>query len=127
MEEGTGMNALVLNGDVIEKVKKEVPALVCNLMKDDLVEVVLYGSYARGDYTEDSDIDIALITKNDRMEVQKYTGALAAIATELAMRYFTIVNFVCLPYEEFTEKKNWYAYFKNIANEGEVLYRSRVL
>ena len=116
------MNALVLNNDVIEKIKKEVPELVSNLMKDDLVKIVLYGSCARGDYTEDSDIDIALITKNDRLEVQKYTGDLAAIATELAMKYFAIVNFVCLPYKEFTEKKSWYAYFKNIENEGEVLY-----
>lgn len=127
MEGGIGMNALVLNDNVIEKIKKEIPELVCNLMKDDLVEVILYGSCARGDYTEDSDIDIALITKNDRMEVQKYTGDLAAIATELAMKYFAIVNFVCLPYSEFAEKKSWYAYFKNIENEGEVLYESGVL
>ena len=57
MEGGIGMNALVLNDNVIEKIKKEIPELVCNLMKDDLVEVILYGSCARGDYTEDSDID----------------------------------------------------------------------
>ncbi|MCI8852160.1 MAG: hypothetical protein HFI30_08880 [Lachnospiraceae bacterium] len=41
---------------------------------------------------------------------------------ELAMRYFAVVNFVCLPYHEFQEKKVWYAYFQNIDTEGEVLY-----
>ena len=121
------MNELVLNEEIISKIKAEVPTLVKSLMKDDLLEVVLYGSCARGDYTEDSDIDIALITKNDRLEAKKYSSDLASIATELAMRYFAIVNFVCLPYKEFVEKKDWYAYFKNIENEGEVLYESGVL
>ena len=76
----------------------------------------------KGDYTEDSDIDIALITKCNRLEVKKYDEELANIATNLAMKYFAIVNFVCLPYDEFTEKKTWYAYFRNIDLEGEVLY-----
>lgn len=121
------MEELALNAAIINKVKMEVPELVKTLMKDDLVEVVLYGSCARGDYTEDSDIDIALITQSDRVEAQKYTEHLAMIATELAMKYFAIVNFVCLPYKEFIEKKSWYAYFQNIEREGEVLYESGVL
>lgn len=116
------MYSMVLDSDIIDKVKKEAMCLVSELMRDDLVEVILYGSCARGDYTADSDIDIALITKCDRMEAKKYADALAGIATTLAMKYFAIVNFVCLPYDEFTTKKTWYAYFRNIDREGEVLY-----
>lgn len=127
MKGGIGMQELVLNDEIINKIKMEAPVLVKKLMKEDLMEIVLYGSCARGDYTEDSDVDIALITKNDRIEVQKYTSDLAAIATEFAMKYFAIVNFVCLPYKEFIEKKSWYAYFKNIEREGEVLYGPGIL
>ena len=112
----------ILTNDLINEVKEECTSLVRDLLKEDLVEVVLYGSCARGDYTEDSDIDIALLTKSDRLEVKKYENALATIATEIAMKHFAIVNFVCLPYEEFEEKKTWYPYFMNIATEGEVLY-----
>ena len=112
----------ILNNDLINEVKEECTSLVRDLLKEDLVEVVLYGSCARGDYTEDSDIDIALLTKSNRLEVKKYENALATIATEIAMKHFAIVNFVCLPYEEFEEKKTWYPYFMHIAMEGEVLY-----
>ena len=112
----------ILNDNLINEVKEECTSLVRDLLKEDLVEVVLYGSCARGDYTEDSDIDIALLTKSDRLEVKKYENALATIATEIAMKRFAIVNFVCLPYEEFEEKKTWYPYFMNISMEGEVLY-----
>ena len=116
------MYNVILNDNLISEVKEECTSLVRDLLKEDLVEVVLYGSCARGDYTEDSDIDIALLTKSDRLEVKKYENALATIATEIAMKHFAIVNFVCLPYEEFEEKKTWYPYFMNISMEGEVLY-----
>ena len=122
MEGGPDMYNVILNDNLINEVKEECTSLVRDLLKEDLVEVVLYGSCARGDYTEDSDIDIALLTKSDRLEVKKYENALATIATEIAMKHFAIVNFVCLPYEEFEEKKTWYPYFMNIAMEGEVLY-----
>ena len=115
------MYETVLNDNLIDAVKIESTYLVRDLMQEDLVEMVLYGSCARGDYTEDSDIDIALLTKSDRLEVKKYDEKLVEIATELAMKHFAIVNFVCLPYEEFQEKKTWYPYFRSIATEGIVL------
>lgn len=116
------MNELILDERTINVVKLEAAKLASELIQDELVEVILYGSCARGDYTEDSDIDIALITKCNRMEAKKYDDDLAAIATALAIKYFAIVNFVCLPYDEFVEKKAWYAYFRNIDRDGEVLY-----
>lgn len=113
---------LALNEEVIYSVKREVVRLVHDLMRTDLVEVILYGSCSRGDYTEDSDIDIALLTKCNRLEAKEYSSALAGIATELAMKYFAIVNFVCIPYDEYIEKNDWYGYFRNIKEEGEVLF-----
>ena len=95
MEGGPDMYNVILNDNLINEVKEECTSLVRDLLKEDLVEVVLYGSCARGDYTEDSDIDIALLTKSDRLEVKKYENALATIATEIAMKHFAIVNFVC--------------------------------
>lgn len=116
------MQNLILTEEIISEIKKEAADSAHCLMGADLVEAVLYGSCARGDYTADSDIDIALVTRCGRMESKKYDDGLDAIATKLAMEYFAIVNFVCLPYQEFMEKKNWYAFFRNIEREGEVLY-----
>lgn len=38
---------------------------------DSIVKIVLYGSYARGDYQEDSDIDIVAIVPGERESLQK--------------------------------------------------------
>lgn len=116
------MNELTLTNEIIIKVKKEAVASVCKLMGEDLTEAILYGSCARGDYHEDSDIDIALITRCGRMEAKKYDDGLDEISVQLAMKYFAVVNFVCLPYDEFLEKEKWYLYFRNIVKDGEVLY-----
>ncbi len=55
------MSEIVLNDAVIKKVKEEAADMVKTAIGKDLVKIVLYGSCARGDYTQDSDIDIALI------------------------------------------------------------------
>ena len=53
------LDDLSLNSYTIDAVKKEAFHLVTELLQNDLIETILYGSCARGDYTEDSDIDIA--------------------------------------------------------------------
>ena len=116
------LDDLSLNSYTIDAVKKEAFHLVTELLQNDLIEAILYGSCARGDYTEDSDIDIALLTRCDRIEAKRYSEGLAEIATKLAMKYFVVVNLACLPFDDFIEKKTWYAFYRNIASEGELLY-----
>lgn len=111
-----------LNKNIINSVTAESTEMLQKLMGKDLKKVILYGSCARGDFDDDSDIDIALFTDCDRIEAKKYDRQLSEIATDMAMKYFAVVNFACLPFDEFSEKKNWYAYFKNIENDGEVIY-----
>lgn len=116
------MDDLILTDKVIEVAKEELVEKAQNLLQADLVKVILYGSCARGDYTGDSDVDIALLTKCNRESAKKYYSGLGDIATDFAMEHYQVVNFVCLPYNEFQEKKDWYPYFRNIDEEGQVLY-----
>ena len=119
------MQELLLTDEIVDRVKVEAIDLVKDIMGVNLVQVILYGSCARGDFTDDSDIDIALLINCDRMEAKKYEDGLASAAAKLAMKYFAIVNFVSIPYEEFMEKRDWYAYFRNIEMDGIKLYGLR--
>ena len=101
--------------------------MICNAMDKDIRKIILYGSCSRGDFSDDSDIDIALVVACDRMEINKYGDLLAEIATKLAADYLAIVNFVCLPEKEFEERREWYPYYKNIDREGVLLYGRQVL
>lgn len=116
-----------LNSDIIEKIKIEAPDMIRAFMEKDLVKIILYGSCARGDFKEHSDVDIALLTRGSRTDSWKYNNKIDEVATELAFKYFAIVNFVLLPFDEFEEKKSWYGYFRNIDREGIKLYGLKLL
>ena len=32
------------------------------------------------------------------------------------------VEYICLPVDEYNDKKGWYGYYKNIETEGRLLY-----
>jgi predicted nucleotidyltransferase len=92
------------------------------VLSEDLDKIVMYGSCARGDYSEDSDVDIAILTKCDRLTSKKYDDRLMDIVTDIAMNYGMVVQYICIPTDEYEKKKTWYGYFKNIEQEGIVLY-----
>ncbi len=118
---------LILNQNIIDRVKYETVLFICDALGKDITKIILYGSCSRGDFSDDSDIDIALIVACDRTEINKYNDLLSEAAAKLAVKYLAIVNFVCVPENEFEERKEWYPYYKNIDREGELLYGRQVL
>ena len=92
------------------------------VMHSDVEKMVMYGSCARGDYTEESDLDIAILTNCSRLEAKKYDDSLMDIVTDIAMDIGTNVQYVCIPKSEFDAKKTWYGYFKNIEKDGVTIY-----
>ena len=60
-------------------------------MGNDLRKIILYGSYARGDYCEESDVDIMILSalsenENDAVADRIYDNAQMALKLELALR-----------------------------------------
>ena len=63
----TMMNNLL--GQYVEEVRK--------IYGERLKSVILYGSYARGDFRTDSDIDIMILVDLTDMEIEKYRKQLS--------------------------------------------------
>lgn len=93
-----------------------------NILKEHIKKIIMYGSCARGDYDGNSDVDIAIITDMDRKSVKKYDSELMDAVTDIAMNSDAIVEYICLPVDEYNEKKGWYGFFKTIETEGMILY-----
>jgi len=106
----------------IELVKKIISDRFPKIMKDQVKNIIMYGSCARGDYDDDSDVDIAILTDCSRLDAKSYDSSLMDVVTDIAMKTDAIVEYICIPYEEYIDKKSWYGYFGNIEREGITIY-----
>ena len=86
---------------------------------DDIVEIVLFGSYARGNYTEDSDIDIVALVQGSRENLQEKLKKVWDVSAELGLENDIIVSPMVVPYDEFLKYKQILPYYRNIAEEGK--------
>lgn len=83
-----------------------------------VVKIILYGSYARGDYQKDSDIDIVAIVQGDREKLQQGLKSVWDISSDLELEYGTIVSPTVIPFAEYEKYKNDLPYYRNIESEG---------
>lgn len=97
---------------------KEISKVYREVYRSDLVSIILYGSYARGDYQKDSDIDIVAIVKGDREKLQRKLKKVWDISSDLELEYGTIVSPTVIPFEEFEKYKDDLPYYRNIQKEG---------
>lgn len=111
-----------MNKQLLDNVIMEFTQMIQERIGRDIIQCRLFGSCARGDFDEYSDIDIVLLTECGREESEQYTDVLLDIVTDLAMKYFVVVNALCVPFKEYEEKKSWYDFFVNIEREGQIIY-----
>ena len=88
------------------------------VLGDKLYAVKLYGSYARGDYDEESDIDVMVvadISPNNRSEIRK---KLFDFTYDLNLQYNVLLSVFIQDKDTFETYKDSYPFFKNIEKEG---------
>ena len=85
---------------------------------DDLVRLLLYGSYARGTFDENSDVDIVAIVKGERAELQEKLKQVWESSFELELEYEIILSPTVIPYDEFEKYREDIPYYRNIEREG---------
>ena len=88
---------------------------------ENLVQVILYGSYARGDYHTDSDVDVVAIVHGERTVLQEQLKQVWDASSELELEYDTVLSPTVIPYEEFERYREDLPYYRNIAQEGVVV------
>ncbi len=84
-----------------------------------IVDIVLYGSYARGDYEEDSDIDIVAVVHGTRRELQEKLKIVWDKSAEIGLENDVIVSPTVIPYDEFVKYQHTLPYYRNIMEEGQ--------
>lgn len=102
----------------LEAIEEEMVNYYRFVYGDSIDTIILYGSYARGDYSDDSDIDITAIVRGNRVELQIKLKKMWDFSTEVGLAYDVIVSPTVIPYDEFEQYKEKLPYYRNIVKEG---------
>ena len=87
-----------------------------------LVKIVLYGSYARGEQTAESDVDIAVILKDGNTE--KMHEEMTDIVVDYELDQGVTLSVIQIESEQFREWNKTLPFYQNIDQEGIVLWKA---
>lgn len=100
----------------------EIVEAVLELLKDDVYKIVLYGSYARGDFTKESDIDIMILLNCSKEEVKKYRKQVSRLSSRIGLKNDVEISLMLRDRETFEQGQNILPFYRNVAGEGVNLY-----
>lgn len=89
-----------------------------------LKSVILYGSYARGDYTADSDIDIMILVDLPTEKLDCYLDSLSELGFQYNVEHDIWIMPVVKNINHFRYWVSAYPFYKNIQTEGVTLYET---
>lgn len=102
--------------------KEDLVHGLLDIFADNILAIILYGSVARNDDTMDSDIDIAIIMKN---EMDNFTKErFIRWSAELDIRYDRVFSIVDIQEEKMEKWGNILPFYQNVKKEGIILWKA---
>jgi predicted nucleotidyltransferase len=106
----------------LKTVLDELVNSVQTIFGDSLKKVILFGSYARGDFDAESDIDVMILVKEDEAELKRYFDTLSDIMVLLDLKYDVLIADIVQDYHKFNKYINVLPFYQHVQNEGIVIY-----
>lgn len=106
----------------LQVVLKKVKTAAQQLYGNRLSRIILYGSYARGDNTEESDIDIMIVLDCDAEEIKKLRGLTAEMASDISLEQEVFLSVLLRDKKNFENNLSVLPFYQNIVREGRAVY-----
>lgn len=104
---------------VVKQMAKEYKTVLHELYGNELAELVLFGSYARGDQHEESDVDFAIVLHNPSTRSAAELVKTSPIASRLSLKYGLMIS--SLPVSLRKKQTSGQGVFRNIRKEGIII------
>lgn len=105
----------------LDEIIGKIVAFSKDIFGDKFQSVILYGSYARGDYDDESDIDIMIMVDMSREELAGYRRSINDFCTDLDLQYNVLLASKLQSQPFFNQWKNAMPFYQNVVKDG-VMY-----
>ena len=108
-----------LINNILEEFTNKVKILLGNRVK----KIILYGSYARGDYNKDSDIDIMILTDLNFEEIEEFREKISDIAYDIEEEndFNITLSPLVKNMENYNKRINVIPFYMNVQRDGVIL------
>ncbi|MCM1102958.1 MAG: nucleotidyltransferase domain-containing protein [Clostridium sp.] len=103
-----------------DKMREELVQGLTGIFQKNISMIILYGSTARNEATDESDIDIAIIVKNQMDEETK--KRFVSWAADMDIRYERVFSIVDIQESNMKKWEGVLPFYQNIRKEGIVLW-----
>ena len=104
--------------DVISNIVYGFALKVKSLLGSNLSKVIVYGSYARGDYHSGSDVDVMILVKMADEEIKKVAQIIYDFAYDIELEKALHISVVIKNEEHFEYWEDTLPFYKNVRKEG---------
>ena len=115
-------NLRMFDTTAIDSISKEYVTEINNIFGDKLRKVILYGSYARGDFDDESDIDVMVLVDMQDEEIEKKWDDILNSKCEIDDKYNVFLSPQVKDISHFNKWLPYLPFYKNVYNEGVVWY-----
>ena len=102
----------------LEEIIVQIVSYSKDLFGDKFRNVILYGSYARGDYDEESDIDIMILVDINDVDVNLCTRQLYEKIFQYELQNDCVLSLCVVPQDRFHRYKTVLPFYRNVDREG---------
>lgn len=99
------------------EIRIDLNQIVAKLMPYHPIKIILFGSYARGDMHEGSDIDLAILKNTEKRFVERISEVMEYIDVQIPVEAIVYTE---AEFSKLLQENN--AFVKKILEEGKVLY-----
>ena len=106
----------------IKNITSEVNEELIKLFGEKVKCIILYGSYARGDFNLESDVDIMILLNCDQEEIRGKRKEISRIASRVGLRNDIMVSLLARNHKEYEDNIKYQPFYQNIEREGMKIY-----
>ena len=112
----------MLTKQQLEVILEKLIKIYKSVYEENIQRIILYGSYARGDFRSDSDVDIMILLDLSDLELKAYGQQLSYMTYDFNMDHDLDIKPIAKSEAHFNKWVVNYPFYANIHREGVVLY-----